>query len=90
MNDVISSEPTVEVANERLSKLRVFNTLMGFLHLASGVAMIALGNDFDCVFHGNRSASPGFSITPIGGRFCGRREGSSLNAYPVASADHNM
>lgn len=37
---------TVEVSNERLSKLRRFNLIMGALHLVSGVLMVVLGNDF--------------------------------------------
>ncbi len=37
---------TVEASDQRLSKLRRFNLGMGVLHLASGVAMVVLGNDF--------------------------------------------
>lgn len=37
---------TVEVSDQRLSKLRRFNLVMGALHLVSGLAMVVLGNDF--------------------------------------------
>jgi hypothetical protein len=35
----------VDVSDERLSRLRIFNLVMGCLHLVSGVLMIVLGND---------------------------------------------
>ena len=38
---------TVQVTDERLSKLRIFNVVMGFFHLASGLAMGIAGNDFE-------------------------------------------
>ncbi len=38
---------TVEVSDERLSKLRTFNLGMGVLHLISGALMVVLGNDFE-------------------------------------------
>lgn len=37
--------PTVEVSNERLRRLRIFNAVMGALHLVSGTLMVVLGND---------------------------------------------
>ncbi len=36
--------PTVDVSDGRLRKLRVFNALMGTFHLASGAAMLVLGD----------------------------------------------
>lgn len=39
-------QPTVEVSDQRLGKLRRFNLVMGVLHLISGGAMVVLGNDF--------------------------------------------
>jgi len=38
---------TVDVSDERLGKLRVFNLVMGVLHLISGSLMVVLGNDFE-------------------------------------------
>ncbi len=38
---------TVEVSDQRLGKLRVFNLVMGLLHLVSGALMVVLGNDFE-------------------------------------------
>ena len=35
----------VEISDARLGRLRVFNALMGLVHLVSGTLMIALGND---------------------------------------------
>jgi len=43
---VIDSGETVEVSNDRMKKLRVFNIIMGTLHALSGALMIVLGNDF--------------------------------------------
>ncbi|MEO6653339.1 MAG: hypothetical protein ABIP17_11860 [Ilumatobacteraceae bacterium] len=37
---------TVAVSDERLRSLRIFNLVMGLLHLCSGVAMVVLSNDF--------------------------------------------
>lgn len=39
-------EPSVEVSDDRLGRLRRFNLVMGSVHLMSGGAMIVLGNDF--------------------------------------------
>lgn len=38
---------TVEVSEQRLGKLRIFNLVMGLLHLVSGSLMVILGNDFE-------------------------------------------
>ena len=38
---------TVELSDERLSHLRRFNAAIGGLHLVSGLAMVALANDFE-------------------------------------------
>ena len=38
---------TVEVSDQRLGKLRIFNLVMGLLHLISGSLMVVLGNDFE-------------------------------------------
>jgi len=38
---------TVEVSDERLSKLRIFNLVMSVFHLASGLVMGIAGNDFE-------------------------------------------
>ena len=35
----------VDVSDERLTRLRIFNLVMGVLHLVSGAAMVVLGND---------------------------------------------
>lgn len=37
--------PTVEVSDDRLGRLRIFNAVMGTLHLVSGTLMVVLGND---------------------------------------------
>ena len=37
----------VDVSDERLGRLRIFNLVMGCLHLVSGLAMVVLGNDFE-------------------------------------------
>jgi hypothetical protein len=37
---------TVLVGDERLGRLRLFNTVMGVAHLISGALMVILGNDF--------------------------------------------
>jgi hypothetical protein len=39
-------EEVVEVSDDKLSKLRRFNLVMGGLHAVSGVLMVALSNDF--------------------------------------------
>jgi len=63
-----SSQPrfeknVVEVSNKRLSKLRKYNLVMGFLHFVSGLAMVILGNDFSIeVSSLNLNGPPG---TPI-------------------------
>ena len=38
---------SVAVDDGRLSRLRRFNLVMGFIHLVSGAAMVVLGNDFE-------------------------------------------
>jgi hypothetical protein len=35
----------VEISDERLARLRIFNLVMGVLHLVSGTLMVVLGND---------------------------------------------
>ena len=35
--------PTVEVSDDRLRKLRIFNAVMGTLHLVSGTLMLEIG-----------------------------------------------
>ena len=40
------STRSVTVPTDRALSLRVFNAVMGVLHLASGCAMVALGTDF--------------------------------------------
>ncbi len=45
-NPVLAGDPSVDLSTPRLSKLRRFNLIMGFLHLVSGVLMIVLSNDF--------------------------------------------
>lgn len=40
-------EVVVDVSERKASRLRTFNAVMGVLHLVSGSAMIALGNDFE-------------------------------------------
>lgn len=47
MTSPITQEPTVELDDARASRLRIFNAVMGVLHLISGAAMIVLGNDFE-------------------------------------------
>jgi hypothetical protein len=37
---------SVDVGSDSAKRLRVFNAVMGFLHLVSGAAMVALSNDF--------------------------------------------
>ena len=37
---------SVDVGTDPARRLRIFNVVMGFLHLASGSAMVALSNDF--------------------------------------------
>ncbi len=55
---------TVEVSDERLTKLKRFNFIMGLFHLISGVLMIVLGNDFELdVSSFSLNGPPG---TPIG------------------------
>ena len=36
--------PTVEISDKRLSRLRIFNAVMGALHLTSGTLMLVLGD----------------------------------------------
>lgn len=43
---VIDGPPSVEVSDDRLGRLRLFNLVMGVLHAVSGTAMVVLGNDF--------------------------------------------
>ena len=38
-------EQVVDVSDERIARLRVFNAAMGGVHLVSGAAMVILGND---------------------------------------------
>ena len=40
------STPSVSVTPERARSLRLFNAVMGLLHLVSGAAMVALSTDF--------------------------------------------
>lgn len=45
-DDRFSSDNSVELSDDRASRLRKFNLIMGALHAASGVAMVTLENDF--------------------------------------------
>ena len=70
---------TVEVSDQRLGKLRIFNLVMGLLHLISGSLMVVLGNDFALdISTFNLNGPPG---TPIA-------EGSidQVSVLPLASA----
>jgi len=40
------SRETVSISDDRLTRLRYFNLVMGLIHLVSGALMIILGNDF--------------------------------------------
>ena len=43
----IATSASVDVSDDRLRKLRIFNAVLGLLHLVSGGAMVALSNDFE-------------------------------------------
>jgi len=71
------NENVVEVSDSRLSKLRIYNLVMGCLHFVSGLAMVILGNDFSIGISSlNLNGPPG---TPI-------EEGTLQNVwdFPIA------
>ena len=43
----VRTSACVDVSDDRLRKLRIFNAVMGALHLVSGAAMVVLSNDFE-------------------------------------------